>query len=62
MDTSICMAESVCCSPETTTTLLIGYTQYKIKSWKSEKIKGHCIPDKHNITVPSKTSFNSLYQ
>ena len=34
----------------------------KIKSWKSEKIKGHCIPDKHNITVPSKTSFNSLYQ
>ena len=22
----ICMAESLCCSPETTTTLLIGYT------------------------------------
>ena len=26
MDTCICMAESLCCSPETTTTLFIGYT------------------------------------
>ena len=26
MDTCICMAESLCCSPETTTTLLICYT------------------------------------
>ena len=26
MDTSICMAESLCCSPETTTTFLIGST------------------------------------
>ena len=25
MDTCICMAESLCCSPETITTLLIGY-------------------------------------
>ena len=26
MDPCICMAESLCCSPETITTLLIGYT------------------------------------
>ena len=26
MGTYVCMAESLCCSPETTTTLLIGYT------------------------------------
>ena len=26
MDLSICMAESLCCPPETTTTFLIGYT------------------------------------
>ena len=26
MDTCICMAESLCSSPDTTTTLLIGYT------------------------------------
>ena len=26
MDTCICMAESLCCPPETTTTLLISYT------------------------------------
>ena len=26
MDTCICMAELLCCAPETITTLLIGYT------------------------------------
>ena len=26
MDTCICMVESLCCSPKTVTTLLIGYT------------------------------------
>ena len=26
MDTCICMVESLCCSPETVTTLLTGYT------------------------------------
>ena len=26
MDTCTCMAESLCCSPETTTTLLVSYT------------------------------------
>ena len=42
MDTSICMAESLCCSPETTTTLLISYTPIqnkKLKITKKNQIK-----------------------
>ena len=31
MDTCICMAESLCCSPETVTPLLIGYTSIQNK-------------------------------
>ena len=34
MDTCICMTESLCCPPETITTLLIAMPQYKIKSSK----------------------------
>ena len=37
MDTYTCMAESLHCSSETITTLLIGYTPIKIKSLKFEK-------------------------
>ena len=33
----ICMAESLCCSSETIIVLLIGYTQYKIKSYVKKK-------------------------
>ena len=33
----VCIPGSLHCSPETTTTLLIGYTQYKIKSLKLKK-------------------------
>ena len=36
MDTCVHMAESLCCSPETITTLLIAIPQYKIKSFKKE--------------------------
>ena len=41
MDTYVCMAESLCCSPETTTTLLTGQAipQHKIKSLQFEKNK-----------------------
>ena len=40
MDTCVWMAESLCCSPETTTTLLTGYTsmQSKVYSLKKKKI------------------------
>ena len=34
MDTCICIAESLCCVPETITTLIIAKPQYKIKSKK----------------------------
>ena len=34
-DTCVCMAELLCCALETITTLLMGYTQYKIKILKS---------------------------
>ena len=30
----VCMAESLCCPPETITTLLLAILQYKIKSFK----------------------------
>ena len=30
MDTCMCMVDSLCCTPETITTLLISYTQYKM--------------------------------
>ena len=39
MDTCICMAKSLCCSPETITTLLISYTPIqntKFKVWGKE--------------------------
>ena len=37
MDTCICMAESLPCSPETIATFLIGYTPIKKKSFKKLK-------------------------
>ena len=41
LDTGICVAQSLCCSPEMTTVLLIGYTPMqnkKFKDWKKKKI------------------------
>ena len=41
MDTCICMAEFLCCSPETITTWLIGYTptqNEKFKVWGKNKL------------------------
>ena len=37
MDTRTYMAESFLCSPETTTTLLIGYTPTQNKKFKRKK-------------------------
>ena len=37
-DTCICMAESLCCPPETTT-ILLTILQYKIKSLKKKRKK-----------------------
>ena len=45
MDTRICMAESLCCSPETITALLIGYTPIQNKKLKKKKEK----EENHNL-------------
>ena len=39
INTCICMAEPVCCSPETITTLLISYTPIPNKKFKKLKKK-----------------------
>ena len=39
MDSCICMAESLCCPPETIITVLICYTQ-KVNKKKKKKSKG----------------------
>ena len=44
MDTCICMAESLCCSPETITTLLIIYTPKQSKKLKEITMKCHLTP------------------
>ena len=38
IDTWVCMAESLCHSPQTTTTLLPAISQYKIKSLKKNSL------------------------
>ena len=37
MDVCICMAESLCCSPETITTLLISYIPIQNKKFKKKE-------------------------
>ena len=43
MDTYMCIAESLCCSPETITTLLIGYTSIQNKKFKFLFLKNHVL-------------------
>ena len=50
MDTCVWMAESLCCSPETTTTLLTGYTSMQSKVYSLKK--------KKNLYDLKKISFN----
>jgi len=49
MDICICMAESLHCSLETITTLLISYTPNKIKSLKKNKMDFLCM-----MQIPNK--------
>ena len=46
MDTCICMAESLHCSPATITPLLIGYTPVQNKNLKKKKKKSKTTEDK----------------
>ena len=43
MDARICMAESLCCPPETILTLLIDYPQYKVESKKKKFLVLVCV-------------------
>ena len=47
MDTCLCMAESLPCSPETIMTLLIGYTPIQNKKFKIKKKKERHKYEKH---------------
>ena len=52
MDPCICLAESLCCTPETITTFLVSYTQYKIKSFKRSLKNFCCAEDETPILWP----------
>ena len=41
LNTCMCMAESLCCPPETITTLLIDCTPIQNKKLKKSDLKGH---------------------
>ena len=60
MDTCICMAESLCCPPETITALLIGYTPIQNKKVLKNKIWGkkECFFQIKTLT-PKKESWKS---
>ena len=47
MDTCTCMGQSLCCPPETTTTLLIGYTPIQHKKLKKKHTQTPFLETKH---------------
>ena len=60
MDTCICMAESLCCPPETITTLLINYTPFQDKKLKKINMKCYCIVLNARFTVVSRSGMSLL--
>ena len=60
MDTCICMAESLCCSPETIITLLISYNPIQNKKFKV--LKNKISRDKGKILKVSKQKGKVLYE
>ena len=59
MDTCRCMAESLCCSPETITTLLIGYTPIQSKRFKKKLLSKESIfypPQRKQLLNPGPES------
>ena len=65
MDTGICTAESLCCSPETITTLLIGHAPIQNKEFKvrektkREKVEGNVLKvQRRGFEVVSLVKFN----
>ena len=65
MNTCVCIAESFCCSPETTTTLFINYTllqndlmlknKIKIKKKRKEVFLTHRAPGEACLSDPAST-------
>ena len=54
MDTCIGMAESLCCAPETITTLLIGYIPIQNKKLKKKSVANKLISHVYVIELPEK--------
>ena len=54
MDTCVRMTESLCCSPETNTTLLIGYTPIQNKKYIYKNL--------YNSIIGNSPILESLYQ
>ena len=54
MDTCMCLAESVCCPPETVTTLLIDYNiKEKVKKQQSELQCKLWTSGDNNVSMPA---------
>ena len=58
MDTCICMAESLCCSPETITTLLISYAP--IQNKKFNKLEKNSKLINYTLMAESEEELKSL--
>ena len=54
IDIDIYMAESLCCPPETITTLFIGILQYKIQSLRKKQVIYGCITHRPRHCISGK--------
>ena len=61
MDTCVCMAESLCCLPETVTTLLIGYIPIQNKKFKKKKNPFLLMKFAQSTSPASSGIFNRLF-
>ena len=61
MDTCVCMAESLCCLPETVTTLLIGYVPKQNKKLKKKKNPFLLMKFAQSTSPASSRIFNRLF-
>ena len=61
MGMCICMAESLCCSPETITTLLIGYTPIQNKKLILKKRRSLLSQHLQKAVVPGNNFFDGYF-
>ena len=62
MDSCICVAESLCCPPETLTALLSAIPQYKIKRFLKLTNLNHMVGSSGNLALSSGAFQKSPYQ